>query len=352
MRKREPNKKVMLTLMIVVIVPVLLLGNWVAAARGEQKCPDRMAIVAASAPSGAYAASVAFSKFAMEEWGLKASVLEAGSSGRRTKMVLKGDGELAVSIGYYTIEHAWNGTGAWEKKGHQPIRLVFRDAVIGMHLISLKKRNIKSIPDLRGKKVMYVSKGIAFYKQVMDLLLKYHGMTPNDLTPLKFGSSKEITAGIKAGTIDAGPRMGTRQGTGHIMDFARKNDVNIMSFSDAEMNYLQSKVPFMSKMIVKAGLYHGIPNDLLVPAAIQFTITNEDVSDDCIYQSCKLFFKGCGLDTPGRFVKIHPSKDFTLRSACPLPYHAPYHPGAVRFFKEKGVWTKAHERMQKKVLEK
>lgn len=313
--------------------------------------PKSMVLAASASGASGYLLAVAMSQWAQDELGMRVTVTEVGASGARLKMVSSGEAQFANTIGSYIAEPAWKGTGMFAKEGRQPIRVVMVDLLSGTIVISLEKAKIRAAADLKGKRIMYDTPGIPSYASVIEGMLEYHKLSKTDIKPIKMASVADVIPALQAGTIDAGCRVGGRNGSPPVQEFATTNDVRILSFTDDELNFLTKKDPGFFKLTVPAGIYKGNPQ-LQVPGSAFLLVAQDNVSDDLVYAVCKLVLDSCGLDTPGRGAKVHPDRDITLREACALPLYAPYHTGAIKYFKERGVWTAEHERLQKEILAK
>jgi len=291
--------------------------------------------------------SVALSKFAEEEIGVKVMVAEHGSTVARVKMVINKDTEFGNTLGFTVVKDAWDGKEAFT--GRQPIRVIMSEYLGGMLLISLKRAGIVSTKDLKGKRIMVINKGLPYYEEMLRYLLEYNAMTWNDIKGIEYADPREVNDGLKAGTIDGGYRTSGAKGSGAVIELSRTLDINVLSHTEGEIKHVFSKQPSFQKLTTAAGVYKGV-GELQLLGYPMYTIAHQDVSNDLVYAVCKIMMDTCGPDTPGRFEKVHPDRDYTLRSACPVPSVAPYHDGAVKYFKDRGVWTDEHERAQKKLL--
>lgn len=353
MKSRSVTKLVLIGLLVFCLSAILVLS---ACARPEsapggtgKKMPDSIVVLTSTAGASGYVMTVAFSQFAEQELGMKVTVVEEGASVARVKMLNKKEAELINTVGYSVVEQAWQGTEAFTGMGRQPIRMIMSEYVGAMPIISLKRTGIQSAKDLKGKRVMYVKEGAEYYENLVRYLLEYNGMTLNDIKAVEFSNPKDVEVALKAGTIDVGLRTSGAKGSAAMVEMSRTLDINILSLTDAEVKHIISKQPAFVNVVTKAGVYKG-NGELNLVAYPLFTLVHKDMSDDFVYAICKLMMDSCGLDTTGRFEQIHPDRDYTLRTACPSPRLAPYHPGAVKYYKERGAWTDEHEQLQKKML--
>ena len=108
----------------------------------------------------------------------------------------------------------------------------------------------------------------------------------------------------------------------------------------------------MVSQVTKAGTYKGQDKELKQPAISLFFACRDDLSDDLAYEISKILLEGCTLDSAGRFEKYHPDLDYTLKDIKNLALKsvAPFHPGAIRYLKEIGIWTQEMDKRQKELL--
>ena len=76
-----------------------------------------------------------------------------------------------------------------------------------------------------------------------------------------------------------------------------------------------------------------------------FTATRADIADDVAYTFTKAFFGNLK-----QFYPVHASaKQYTLEGSLANPT-IPFHPGAIRYYKEIGAWTDALAKTQAALL--
>ena len=116
------------------------------------------------------------------------------------------------------------------------------------------------------------------------------------------------------------------------MDLTTTKDVTLLSFDDEMLATLQKEYPFFVPSTVPANTYSGITTETKTPAVMAILITNDSVPEEQIYEFLTAMY-GNLADIAAVHAK---GKEITLEGAldgltCPL------HPGAEKFFKEKGI---------------
>ncbi len=90
----------------------------------------------------------------------------------------------------------------------------------------------------------------------------------------------------------------------------------------------------MSRLTIPKGTFKGIDYDVSVIGSLSYTLANKEVPDDIAYEIVKTFF-----DHQKEAGEIHAINLETGKHYVELPAPAPYHPGALKYYKEKG-WLK------------
>ena len=117
--------------------------------------------------------------------------------------------------------------------------------------------------------------------------------------------------------------------------------------SDAA-EWVNEKYPSVYPLVCPKGYNGGmVPEDVPVLATSTALHAHADVDDDVVYASLEAIY-----DHFEEFAGLHPTlSQMTLPRAVSLRSIVPYHSGAIRFFKDRGVWTEEAEAMQQRLLE-
>ncbi len=128
----------------------------------------------------------------------------------------------------------------------------------------------------------------------------------------------------------------TAQPAGSIIEASAQTPIRILEISGKERDEIIKKFPWYAPSILKAGMYNGVDEDVQTIYIGGFVIANKDVPEDIIYKYLKAVY-GKGLkDVQGVAEATH---DISLENSLggnetgALPFHS----GAERFYKEKGL---------------
>lgn len=193
---------------------------------------------------------------------------------------------------------------------------------------------IKSMEDLRGKNVSIGAAGSGVYFNAMDFLAAYD-MTEADINPqyLSFADSAEA---LRDGKIDAAFVVAGAPTTA-VVDLCATKGAYLVSLDDDHIARLKELNGAYTECTIPAGTYEGIDTDTKTVAVKAIIIANGDVTDDEAYAIVSTIFENASdiatLHAKGAEL------DLNYASECGLSYH----PGAAKYFAEKGIEVKTAE---------
>ena len=122
--------------------------------------------------------------------------------------------------------------------------------------------------------------------------------------------------------------------SGAVIMAAQTNDIELIDLgADAEASGFFKKYPYFGKLSVPAGTYKGVDVDTPSQDSALW-VANKDVSDDVVYDLLSAIFTDEGLAH-----MVEQKKTFKAMSVAKGAdgIVTPIHPGAIKFWKEKGV---------------
>ncbi|MBW1972176.1 MAG: hypothetical protein DRP55_03670 [Spirochaetes bacterium] len=217
------------------------------------------------------------------------------------------------------------------------VRLVAIGHTSDTHWIVRKSSSIKSVYDFKGKTIGVGPAGSA----TLNIYSKKHlkvgwGLTFKDFKP-KYLSFSETITGIRDNTIDAGV-IAAGYPIAAVMELARDVPIRLLETEPEALKKLQAAFPNVQPLIIPANTYKGITKDVHTYTLPQMWLCRADLPADLVYKIMKAVY-----DHPEEKNAIHPmAKKYTPESAFKGYTSVPvgYHPGAIKFYKEKGVWAK------------
>lgn len=223
------------------------------------------------------------------------------------------------------MSYAHDGTNIFAETG--AVDSFSAVAALYMEQVQIVTMNpdIKTVEDLRGKSVSIGALGSGVYFNAVDVLGCYD-MTIEDITPVyqSFGDSADS---LKDGKIDAAFIVAGAPTTA-ITDLSTSGQVYLVSIDDEHIDKLLEVSPYYSKYTVSADTY-GMPEDAQTVAVAAMVIARNDVSEDAIYTFVSTIFENADQLQHGKAEEL----DLAFASSITS---VPYHPGAARYFAEKG----------------
>lgn len=214
-------------------------------------------------------------------------------------------------------------------KKYDNLRALFATYPIEAYFYTVEKTGIKSFSDLKGRKVAVGAAGSG--TEVFNrMVLEMHGLTYEHIKP-QFLSAPEATEALKDGTVDAAMYLlGTPAPT--LMELATQRKIVFINLEPDKAKAFCEKYPFYSPTTVKAGTYKDQSSDFHTVNYYGIFICNKDMEERLAYDILKAVF-----EHKDELDQIHVAfKDIKLQDAA-KSVAIPFHPGAERFLREKGV---------------
>jgi TRAP transporter TAXI family solute receptor len=250
-----------------------------------------------------------------------------GASVENIRLVDKKEAELAL-VQSDTIDFAYNGKEAFKEKLTQMSAI----AVLYPEVIQIVARgdgNIRTFADLKGLKVGVGAPGSgteANFRQLLDV----YGMKKDDVKG-QYLSFSESAEQFKDRHIDAFFVVAGVPNAA-IMDVAVMQSIRIVSIPDDKVAQLTKKYPFLSSATIPANTYKNQTAEVKTIAVNAVLIASTSLKEDLVYKMTKALF-----DNQTELAAAHAKgKELSLKVAV-SGVSIPFHPGAVKYFKEKGA---------------
>jgi uncharacterized protein len=241
----------------------------------------------------------------------------------------------AIESGFVQSDVAFwaaNATGTFNgKKKLDKLRFLTSLYPESIHLVASKDSGIKSVADLRGKRVSFDEPGSGTLEDAR-LIIKAFGLKESDLDAdyIKAGSSVNK---IKDGQLDAFFVVAGYP-TGSVAELAASKGLVLVPIENDKITQLIKDLPYFSKDIIPANTYKGVANDVNTLSVSAQWIVNADIAPDLVYKITKaLWSKNTRKILDAGHAK---GKIITMQTALDGRSVA-LHPGAEKFYKENGL---------------
>ncbi|WP_221088571.1 TAXI family TRAP transporter solute-binding subunit [Deinococcus aquaedulcis] len=267
--------------------------------------------------------------------GLRANARSTGGSVFNVQALATGELDAAIAQND-VVYYAYKGTGlqAFQGKANAKLRTMAVLYPEVLHVVARKDSGIRSIADLKGKRVVIGDLGSGTELTARQVLEAY-GLGFDDLGQALRVSPAQGISLMQDKRADA-LFYTVGVGASAISQIAQTVDVAMVPVSGNQAASLLKKYPFYVRYNIPAKSYKGV-GATIPSVAVQATLVSSTaVSDDAVYRTMKAVF-----GNEGAVRGLHPSlaANFSYEKAVKgLP--APLHPGAVKFFREKGLNVK------------
>ncbi len=263
--------------------------------------------------------------------GMEATAEVTGGSVDNLKLIGSGKPYIGLAMADAS-QDAYLGENKF--KGNKiPLRTLMVLYPNRMHVVSVEGRGVNKIADLKGKHVSTGSPGSA--TEVMAFrVIEAAGLDKDkDMRRERLGVAESVNA-MKDGKIDAFFWVGGLPTAG-VTDLANTPGTKIKLVDHAEL------VPAMNKKYgnlyvedsIPKATYRGMDTDNKQATVMNILVANANMDDKTAYNIVKTIF-----DKRQDLINVHKeAANFKLEnqkaSASPIPFH----PGAAKYFAEKGI---------------
>lgn len=291
----------------------------------DSEKPKFISILTGGTGGTYYPLGGAFANIISEETGIETNAETSGASAENMTTLKDGNAELAFSqtdIAAYAVEGKLMFDGA-KIENVQAIGTLYPETI---QIVTTEKSGIKSVEDLKGKKVSVGAPGSGTNPNA-EQILEMYGMTFEDIEK-KDLSFDESTAGIQDGTIDAAfVTAGTP--TGAVEGLSATEDIVIVPIEQDKIDALIKKYPYYIQDEVAKGTY-GLEETVPTVAVQAMLVVRDDLAEDVVYDITKAIFENLDQVTHAKAKLI---KAENALNGVGIDVH----PGAKKYFDEKGI---------------
>jgi len=275
-----------------------------------------------------YPLGVALSKIYGEKiQNVRPTVQATKASVENLQLLQQGKGEIAFTLGD-SLDAAWKGDEeAGFKSPLKKLRGITAIYPNYVQIVASKDSGIKTLADLKGKRL-----SVGAPKSGTELnaraILAAAGMTYKDLGKIEYLPFAESVELMKNRQLDA-TLQSAGLGVASLRDLATSVEITVVEVPAAVVD--KAGPPFV-KVSIPANTYTGQTAAVPAAAVVNYLVTHEGVKEETVYQMTKAVFDSL----PDLAAAHAAARSIKLESALegmPLPLH----PGAVRYFKEKGL---------------
>jgi hypothetical protein len=329
------SKKLVLLIAVLAIGASLFAGGQKEAAGSPDKdapkpaaAPLRLSVVTGPVGGTMYAVSGAWADVVNRSIpGVQITNQVGGGSAYCARVLGNKEADFGM-VGNDIAFYAYTGQSVFENNAHPEFRGVAALYAESFHIAVRRDSGIKKLEELVGKSVAVGPPGSGTLLN-SERVLESYNLKPSDVGAKQLGFV-ESAEYLRDGHVQAAFYM-TGLPYGPVVDVSVTQPVDILGLSADSIRKLTQKFPFLVSTRVPADTYKGMqPVDTV--SVKMLLLTTDKMSDEAVYNVTKALFEN--LD---RMKASHAAgAGISLENATqgiPLPLH----PGAEKFYREKGV---------------
>ena len=313
------KKRVMALLLVVVFVFALT-----ACGKGK----TRMIMGTGGTAGTYYGYGGVLGQYIQNKAGIKVTVVSTDGSKANIQGIDAGNYQLGT-VQSDVMSYAWEGTRSFEKEGKiGSFRVVAGLYAEAVQLVTMDP-SIKSVADLRGKKVSIGAPASGVYFNAMDVLAAA-GLSESDIQPqyLSFADSADS---LKDGQIDAAFVVAGAP-TPAIVELCTSNSAYLVPIDGAVAEKMMQDCPFYTVYTIPANTYKGQTQEVKTVTVKATLIVSASASEDDVYKLTAAIFDNITAISK----ENNKGAELSLENAT-SGMTVPFHKGAAKYFAEKGI---------------
>ncbi|MBQ4558708.1 MAG: TAXI family TRAP transporter solute-binding subunit [Tyzzerella sp.] len=325
-------KKRLLSLLLVVVFVFALVACGNTDGDGEKKKSTKMTMGTGGTAGTYYGYGGVLGQYIKNKAGIEVTVVSTDGSKANIQGIDAGNYQLGT-VQSDVMAYAWEGTRAFKEDGKvDSFRVVAGLYAESVQLITMKK-DIKTVADLKGKTVSIGAPGSGVYFNAIDVL-EAAGLSEKDIKP-QYQSFADSTDALKDGKIDAAFIVAGAP-TPAITELCTTNDAYLVPIDGAVSKKLMDSCPFYTEYVIPAGTYEGQDKDVTTVTVKATLIVSASATEEDVYNLTAAIFDN--IDA----IKAENGKgaELSVENAT-SGMTVPFHKGAAKYFKEKGVEVEA-----------
>lgn len=258
------------------------------------------------------------------------TAISSGGSAQNIQSLEDGDAQLGF-VQSDVMVYAFNGERTFAETGASTGFSTVANLYMEQVQIVTVDPSIKTVDDLKGKKVSVGAAGSGVFFNAVDVLSVYGLDVEKDITPT-YQSFADSAEALKDAQIDAAFVVAGAPTTA-VTDLASGRDISLVALDDEHITALIEACPYYSKNIISKDVYN-LAEDTTTVAVGAVVVARDDVSEADVYNFLYGTFEDIANLSHGKAAEL--DLDFAA-SVTSIGYH----PGAVAYFADKGLTVPA-----------
>jgi TRAP transporter TAXI family solute receptor len=330
-------KKTITLLISLTLLSIFILGT-VACSTGEESGSSTTVITLASSPPGGmwYVVGGVLTDLITDSVPQLRAIAEV-TSGAVENVRLVGTGQSDMGFTIVKIaRQGFQGDPPFDQ-AFSDLRMLYSSVEIGrLHMVVRDDSPLNDICDVKGLQVAVGPSGHGSIPNLREIFSSGCGFSFEDISPVYLPYGQSLTTlgdeRVDVAVLYVSPPVAA------ISEFGAVHDYRLLPVSQEVREKILASYPYYIDVVIPADAYQQVLEDVSTVGTANGVVANANVPDEVIYQVIKATFEN--LDVLRR---AHPTlENFRLENAA----HGgliPYHEGAIRYYREQGVWTEPEE---------
>jgi len=291
---------------------------------------SRFVSIGTAPPGGAFFVVGGALGEVLNEHGSGWEVTSEATKGSQENIRRLDSGELDIALLNAAVTYfAARGEGNWEKPYRLKALMTLAPNVA--MFVSPRDSGVSSLSDLRGQRVVVGPAGAGF-ESFVGPIVEAHGLTYEDFTPLHNTQSGAVD--MLADGAAAAAFLGGAVPTASIVQASTSQEVLLVPFDPDAVVTLLTDFPFFYEQTIPIDTYRGQtePYEGLDVGSMHL-VAAEDADAELIYEITKTIY-----EQRESVVEKHPAGRFINDENVVRDTGIEFHPGAIRFYREIGIW--------------
>ena len=267
--------------------------------------------------------------------GVQATAEVTSASVDNCKLIMARKADMAFCNGD-TAYDAYTGMERFRPTGKIPVRALAVLYSSPYHILTLSGSGINSVADMKGRRVSTGAPRSG--AEIVGLrILEAAGLDPNKDIKRERLSVAEAASALKDRKIEASLEGALGVPAAAVLDLASTPGIKLKLIPhDEYLDKITKKYgPSYFKVIIPKETYPGMTSPVGTVAVATILICHEQLEEKMAYEITK-----CIIEKREELKLVHKeAAKISLESAV-LGSSVPYHPGAIKYYKEKGVGLK------------
>jgi uncharacterized protein len=288
--------------------------------------PKSLSLAVASPGGISYDYGEALAKILTESLKIDVNPMPTQGPVHMVKLIESGGAQLGFITTGVALQ-GWNGTGDWTSgQRYRKMRALFPMYDQPFHFVTLRRSGITTVNQLNNRNVG-VGPRAGTGGVYVPAILAAIGISAK----FGYGSFDTAASDLLEGRYDA---LGMSTGTPFpaLKHVEAKEPVVFVSLTPEQIEAIRKALPELTISQIASGVYSSLDKNYNTVGIYIFAIGRDDLPDELVYQLVKAVF-----ENQPRLVKATAAASDTLPQNVVKDTFLPFHPGAVRYYREVGI---------------